>query len=136
MSKLFSTSGLIQMGRSWRIWLKWIFFKIGFVLEVYLEYPKKMCKWDNDYPLAPDKIESKKEMLYNYQLNIANFYNIPIAAAKQLSPYFWKRKGCGSLGKLTILLKVIIEARKAHHLLEFNQSQWLKPYFQSHTQKK
>ena len=75
-------------------------------------------------------------MLYNYQLNIANFYNIPIAAAKQLSPYFWKRKGCGSLGKLTILLKVIIEARKAHRLLEFNQSQWLKPYFQSHTQKK
>ena len=38
----------------------------------------------NDYLLAPDKIEIKKEMLSNYQLNIANFYDIPIDNVKKL----------------------------------------------------
>ena len=33
------------------------------VLEVDLEYPKELGKLHSDYPLAPDKIEIKKEML-------------------------------------------------------------------------
>ena len=64
---------------------KWIYFKEfdlnkdtsnsfkGCVLEVDLEY---------DYPLAPDKIEIKKEMLSNYQLKIADFCNITIGTLK------------------------------------------------------
>ena len=38
---------------------------------------------DNDYPLAPDRIETKKEILPSYQLNIADFYNIPIGNVKK-----------------------------------------------------
>ena len=33
------------------------------VMEVNLEYPKDLCELRNDYPLAKDKIEIKKEML-------------------------------------------------------------------------
>ena len=40
----------------------------GCVLEVDLEYPKELM---NDYPLAPDKIEIKRERLSDYQLKIA-----------------------------------------------------------------
>ena len=44
----------------------------GSVLEVYLEYPKELHKLRNDYHLTPYKIEIKKEMLFEYQLKIAD----------------------------------------------------------------
>ena len=43
-----------------------------------------MQELHNDYPLAPDKIEIKKEMLSDYELKIANLYNIPIGNVKKI----------------------------------------------------
>ena len=54
------------------------------VLEVDLEYPKELSDLHNDYALAPEKLELKKEMLSNYELKIADFYNIPIGNIKKL----------------------------------------------------
>ena len=51
------------------------------VLEVDLQYPKELGESNND-PLAPDEIE----MLSEYQLKIADLYNIPIGNVKKLSP--------------------------------------------------
>ena len=34
----------------------------GYVLDVNLEYPKKLCDIHNDYPLAPEKINIPKEL--------------------------------------------------------------------------
>ena len=77
MSKFISTSGF-----------KWINPKEfglnkstsnssnGFVLEVELEYRKKIRELRNGYPLAPDKIEIKREILFEYQLKIADLYVI------------------------------------------------------------
>ena len=56
-------------------------------------------------------------MLSNYQLNIVDFYNIPIGIVKKLVLNFFLKK--------RTLLKVKIEAKKIHHVLELNQSQWL-----------
>ena len=53
------------------------------VLEVDLEYPKQLRELHNDYPLGPDKIEIKREMLPRYQLKIADLYNIPIGNVKK-----------------------------------------------------
>ena len=58
------------------------------VLLVDLEYPKELWELHNDYPLAPDKIEIKKEILSNYQLRIADNYNIPIGNVKKSVPDF------------------------------------------------
>ena len=33
------------------------------VLEVDLEYPRRLCYLNYDYPLAPDKLEIKRETL-------------------------------------------------------------------------
>ena len=55
------------------------------VLEVDFEYPKELHKLYNDYTLAPDKIEIKREMLCQYQLKIADLYNIPIGSVKNYS---------------------------------------------------
>ena len=58
----------------------------GCALKVDLEYPKELQELHNDYPLAPDKIEIKREMLSEYQLKIADLYNIPISNVKKLVP--------------------------------------------------
>ena len=61
--------------------------KVGFqklMLNVLNNYVMKNNEiQDNDYPLAPDKIETKKEILSCYQLNIADFCNIPIGNVKK-----------------------------------------------------
>ena len=54
----------------------------GCVLEVDLEYPKELQKLHNDYPLDPDDIEIESEMLFEYQLKIADLYDIPIGNIK------------------------------------------------------
>ena len=47
----------------------------------------------NDYPLALDEIEIKKEMLPGYQLKISDFHNFPIGKVKKLVPnLFGKEK--------------------------------------------
>ena len=63
----------------------------GFVFEVDLEYPKGLRQLHNNYPLASDKIEIKREMLSRYQLKIADLYNIPIDNVKKLVPNFFDK---------------------------------------------
>ena len=50
----------------------------GFVLEVDLKYPRELRELYNYYPLAPDEIEIKREMLSLYKLKIAGLYNLLI----------------------------------------------------------
>ena len=61
----------------------------GLVLEVGLEYPKELQELHKDYPLVPDKVEIKRKMLPEYQLKIADLYNIPIGNVKKLWPDFF-----------------------------------------------
>ena len=42
----------------------------GCVLEINLEYLKKLHELHNDYPLSPHKFQIKKEMFSDYQLKI------------------------------------------------------------------
>ena len=55
-------------------------------MEVDLEYLKELRESHNDFPLAPDKIEIKKDILSKYQSMISNFNNIPIDNVKELMP--------------------------------------------------
>ena len=64
----------------------------GCALEVDLEYSIKLQELHNDYPLAPDKIEIKRKMLSDYQLNIADLYYILIGNVKRLVPNFFDKE--------------------------------------------
>ena len=44
----------------------------GFVLEVDLEYSKELHELHNNYPLATDKLEIKREILPDCQSKIAD----------------------------------------------------------------
>ena len=62
----------------------------GYVLGVGLKYPKDLLEFQNNYPLAPDKIEIEREMLSSYQLKIEDLYIIPTDTVKNLVPnFFW-----------------------------------------------
>ena len=43
-----------------------------------------MYELHNDYPLAPDKIEIKIEMMSNYQIKIVDLCNVCIGYVKNL----------------------------------------------------
>ena len=53
-----------------------------FFLEFNIECQKELPQLHNYFPLAPDKIDLKREMLFEYQLKIAELYNILISNVK------------------------------------------------------
>ena len=88
MSKFLSTSGFkwidpkeYDLNKCTSNSLKGCLLKVGF------ECPK-LRKLHNDYPLAPGKIEIKREMLSEYQIKIADLYNIFIGNVKKIEPKF------------------------------------------------
>ena len=109
----------------------------GRVLEVDLEYPKELGELHDDYPLAPDKIEIKREMWSNNKLKIADHYNIPISNVKKLVPNFFDtEKYVIHYENLKLYLRLRLKLKTIHHILEFNQSQWLKQYVDFSTEKR
>ena len=58
----------------------------GYILEVDLEYPKKLHDSHNDYLLALEKINIPKEWLSDYCSKIANAHNITTGTVKKLVP--------------------------------------------------
>ena len=104
------------------------------VLEVDLEYPKYLRALHSDFPLAPNKLEIKREMLSDYQLKIADNYNIPIGNVKKLVPnFFHKEKYVIHCENLKLYLRLGLKLKKIHRELEFNQSQRLKHYVDFNT---
>ena len=100
----------------------------GCILKVDLEYPKELQELCNVYPLSPDEIEIKREMLSDYQLKIADFYNISIGNVKKLVPNFLgKEKYVIHYENLQPYLRLGLKLKK-DIAIQFNQSQWLKQY--------
>ena len=72
----------------------------------------------------------------NYQLKVVEFYYIPIGNVKKLAPNFFdKEKYVLHYENLQLYLRLGLKVKEIHHVLEFNQSQWQKPYveFNTHT---
>ena len=66
-----------------------------------------------DYPLYPDKIEIKEEMLSSYELKIADLYNIPIDNVEKLQPTFFnKEKFLHHYENLQLYLRLRLKLRK------------------------
>ena len=59
---------------------------IGYLLEVDVEYPDKLHKLHNDYPLAPEKLAVSSDMLSKYCKEIADKYKIKDGDIKKLIP--------------------------------------------------
>ena len=76
-------------------------------------------------------------MLSDYQLKIADLYNIPIGNVKKLEPNFFdKEKYVIHYENLWLYLRLRLKLKKIYHVLESNQSQWLKQYVEFNTQER
>ena len=62
------------------------------VLEVDLEHLKELHESNKDSPLAPHKTEIRREILSDYELKIADLYNIFIVNVKRLVLYFFDQE--------------------------------------------
>ena len=81
--------------------------------NVDLEYPKQLQELHNDYPLAADKIEIKRQILSHYQLKIADLYNIPVWTVKKLVPNFYdKERYVIHYEKLKLYLRLGLKIKK------------------------
>ena len=76
-------------------------------------------------------------MLSNYQISIADVYNIPIGNVKNFVPNFFdKEKYVHYYENLQLYFKVRIKAKRNISHIRIQQSQWLKIYVQFNTHKK
>ena len=109
----------------------------GYVLEVDLEYPKKLHDIHNDYPLAPEKINIPKEWLSDYCLKIANAHNITTGTVKKLVPNLMNKNNYViHYRNLQQCLELGMKLKKIHRILKFKQKDWMKPYIDFNTQKR
>ena len=96
--------------------------KIGYILEVDLEYPKELHNIHNDYPLCPEYISINYEMLSNYCKNIADEYNIKVGGVRKLIPNLYdKIRYPVHYRNLQYYLKLGIKLIKIHRILSFKQ---------------
>ena len=66
-------------------------------------------------------------MLSEYQLKVADLYNISIGNVEKFVPNFFdKAKYVIYYENLQLYLRLGLKLKKIYCLLEFNQSQWLK----------
>ena len=58
----------------------------GYFLEVDLDFPENLHDYDNDYPMAPEKIKLEDDMLSPYCLEVKKKYDIKLGDANKLAP--------------------------------------------------
>ena len=103
--------------------------KIGYILEVDLEYCKELHNIHNDYPLCPEHISVNYGMLSNYCKDIVNKFNIKAGNVKKLIPNLYnKTKYIVHYKNLEYNLKLGIKLIKIHIILSFKQKNWLKVF--------
>ena len=109
----------------------------GLILEVDLEYPPELHRLHNNYPLAPEKMVVREEMLSDYSREILGREGMTIGKVEKLIPNLKdKEKYVLHYRNLQLYLKLGLKLKKIHRALEFSQSKWLEPYIAFNTQKR
>ena len=109
----------------------------GYFLEVDLNYPEELHDIHNNYPMAPEKIKIEDDMLSPYCSEIKRKYDIKTGGINKLAPNLMSKKNYGVHYKnLQYYLSQGLILKKVHRILEFKQSDWMKPYIDFNTQKR
>ena len=87
--------------------------------------------------MAPEKIKIEDEMLYPYSFEIKNEYDVKTGSINRLAPNLRPKKNYGVHYKnLQYYLSQGLVLKKVQRILEFKQSDWMKPYIDFNTQKR
>jgi len=102
----------------------------GYILEVDLEYPSELHDLHNCYPLAPEKIKIKQEMLSPYSKELSMG---AIMSEKLVPSLMNKTKYVLHYRNLKLYTRLGLKVTKVHRVLEFRQAPWMEPYIDLNT---
>jgi hypothetical protein len=106
----------------------------GLVLDVDLEYPERLHLELNGYPLAPESMEIKKDMISDYAKEISEKYNISVGGVKKLVSTLGPRKKYVLQARnLNLYVLSGMKLKKIHRSVSFKQSKWLAGYIEYNT---
>ena len=109
----------------------------GYFLEVDLDYPENLHGYHNDYSSAPEKIKIENDMLSPYSLEIKNKNDIKTGDINKLALNLMSKKNhVVHYRNSKYYLSQGLILTKVHRILEFKQSNWMKPYIDFNTQKR
>ena len=110
---------------------------IGLFLKVDLKYPSELQELDNDYPLAPEKRAISSDMLSKYCKKIADKYEIKVGDIKKLIPNLGNKTNyVVHYRNLQLYFSLGVKLTKIHRVLKFKQSDWMRKYIDSNTDKR
>ena len=115
--------------------------RTGHILEVDLEYPKKLHDLHNDYPLAPEVMNVKSNMLSEKQVEIYKLINgskepKDEKTNKLILNLNEKNKYVVHIRTLEFYLKHGLKLKKIHRAIKFEQKEISKPYIEFNTEKR
>ena len=109
----------------------------GCFLEVDLDYPEELHHSHKDFPMAPEKIKVKEEMLSPYSRENAKKFDIKTGTINKLVPNLMaKEKYVVHYRNLQYYLSEGLVLKKVHRILEFKQSDWMKSYIDFNTERR
>ena len=108
--------------------------RLGYILEVCLEYPKELHDKHNLYPLAPEHVEVVDDMLSPFQR--AHFPSIRGSIRKLIPNLNNKEKYVIHYQNLQLYVSLGMKIKKIHRVIQFEQSAWMKPYIDLNIEKR
>ena len=104
---------------------------------VDLDFPEELHHFHKDFPMAPEKIKIKGELLSLYSRENAKKLDIKTGTINKLVPNIMaKEKYVVYYRNLQYYLLEGLVLKKVHRILEFKQSDWTKSYIDFNTERR
>ena len=108
----------------------------GYILEVDLEYPKELHDLHNDYPLAPEIMNVKADVLSDKQL-LNGDKEPKDEKTNRLILNLNDQENMQSIVELyNFYLQHGLKLKKIHRAVKYDQKEILKPYIEFNTEKR
>ena len=112
---------------------------IGYFIECYLKYPKKLHYLHNDFPLALEKLIVQDDWLSPFCKNLKEKFGLASDKTTKLMPTFlYKKKNIYVLHvrNLNLYKDLGMKLTKIHRVLQFDESPWLAKYIDFNTNRR
>ena len=100
----------------------------GYFLEVDLEYSKELHDLHDTFPCAPEHLKIQESMLSEYQKELGEELGVKYGGQKLCLTLNDKEKYVLHYRNLKQYLELGLKVKKVHRVLQFEQSDWLRPY--------